>query len=196
MLLKKKSTIISLVLALMLGACCFYYFAIYHSVNDVYVSSDYIGYSTGNRLLNNAELVVIGTPIKDFSDREVHLTELPKGFVADIVTFTEINVEKVLKGPEEDAVNLTVIEPIGVYQTFKGKKRIAYEGYTEMKKGSKYLIFLKKNSYGQYSVINMQAGKFNLDGTDSDDSKGSPSKQRMFTELTTNFAKELKGAVQ
>ncbi|NMM53003.1 hypothetical protein [Paenibacillus aquistagni] len=65
-----------------------------------------------------------------------------------------------------------------------------------MKKGSKYLIFLKKNSYGQYSVINMQAGKFNLDGTDSDDSKGSPSKQRMFTELTTNFAKELKGAVQ
>jgi len=133
-LLRKKSTIISLVLALILAACCFYYFAIYNSVRDIYVSSDYVGYSTGNGLLNDAELVVIGSPAKDFEDREVHLTELPKGFVADIATFTEINVEEVLKGAEEDAVNLTVIEPIGLYQTYKGKKRIAYEGYAEMKK--------------------------------------------------------------
>ncbi|WP_195573919.1 hypothetical protein [Paenibacillus sp. 1001270B_150601_E10] len=194
MLLKKKSTIISLVLALLLAASCIYYFAIYNSVRDVYVSSDYVGYSTGNGLFNNAELVVIGSPTKDFEDREVHLTELPKGFVADIATFTEINVEKVLKGPEEVVKNLTVIEPIGVYQTFKGKKRIAYEGYTEMKKDSKYLIFLKKNSYGQYSVINMQAGKFNLDGTDPEDNSGEEAiiKKNIFTELTTNFAKELK----
>ncbi|KOP68944.1 hypothetical protein AMS62_04235 [Bacillus sp. FJAT-18019] len=183
---------ISLVLALILAACCFYYFAIYNSVRDVYVSSDYVGYSTGNGLFNNAELVVIGSPTKDFEDREVHLTELPKGFVADIATFTEINVEKVLKGPEEDAVSLTVIEPIGVYQTFKGKKRIAYEGYTEMKKDNKYLIFLKKNSYGQYSVINMQAGKFNLDGTDPEDLTGSPSKTEIFSELQTSFSQELK----
>lgn len=191
MLSKKKGAMISLVLALILGACCFYYFAIYNSVRDVYVSSDYVGYSTGNGLFNNAEFVVIGTPTTDFEDREVHLTELPKGFIADIATFTEIHVEKVLKGPEEDAVNLTVIEPIGVYQTFKGKKRIAYEGYTEMKKDIKYLIFLKKNSYGQYSVINMQAGKFNLDGTDPEDLTGSPGKTEIFTELKTSFSQEL-----
>lgn len=61
-----------------------------------------------------------------------------------------------------------------------------------MKKGSKYVIFLKKNTSGQYSVINMQAGKFNLDGTDADDAKGSSSKSRIMTELKADFSQELK----
>ncbi|WP_195575560.1 hypothetical protein [Paenibacillus sp. 1001270B_150601_E10] len=193
MLLRKNITIISLVLTLILAAACYYFFAIYNSVRTVHVSSDYVGYSTGKELFNHAELVVIGSPIKDLEDRELHIEELPKGFVADIATFTEMNVEKVLKGSEEDAINLTVIEPIGVYQTFKGKKRIAYEGYTEMKKGSKYLIFMKKNSYGQYSVINMQSGKFNLDGADSEDISGEKSfnKQKMFTELKAILSQEI-----
>ena len=40
----------------------------------------------------------------------------------------------------------------------------------------------------------MQAGKFNLDGTDPDDLSGEESfnKQEIFTELKTNFSQELK----
>lgn len=193
MLLKKKSIIISLVLALILTAASYYYFAIYNSVRDINVASSYKGFSSAQALFSGAELVVIGSPIKDFEDREVLLKERPGGVIEYIVTSTEINVEKVLKGPEEDAIHLKIIEPIGVRQTLKGKERIASDGYTAMKKGSQYLIFLGKNTFGQYSVINMQAGKFNLDGTDpNDESAETLNKQRIFTELTTNYAQELK----
>ncbi|MGG3284278.1 hypothetical protein [Paenibacillus solani] len=186
MLLKKRSTIISLILAVVFAATCYYYFAIYNSVRDLYVSSDYIGYPTGKALFSNAELVVVGSPLKDIEDRELHLSRFPNGALEDIATFTEIDVEHVIKGPEEDAINLKVYEPIGVYQTFKGKERISFEGYTAMKKGSKYLIFLSK-LYGQYSVINMQSGKFNLDGTDHEDmAEDSHIKQRIFAELKSS----------
>lgn len=187
MLLKKRSTIISLILAVIFAASCYYYFAIYNSIRDLYVASDYIGYPTGKALFSNAELVVVGSPLKDFEDRELHLSRFSNGAIEDIATFTEIDVEKVIKGPEEDAINLKVYEPIGVYQTFKGKERIAFEGYTAMKKGSRYLIFLSKNTYGQYSVINMQSGKFNLDGTDHEDmAEDSHIKQRIFAELKSS----------
>ncbi|OME90163.1 MULTISPECIES: hypothetical protein [Paenibacillus] len=56
-----------------------------------------------------------------------------------------------------------------------------------MKSGSSYIIFMKKNTYGQYSVINLQAGKFNLDGTDPDDVYDeSENKQNIFSELKTS----------
>ncbi|WP_088549417.1 hypothetical protein [Paenibacillus aquistagni] len=191
MLLKNKSIIISLILALIIGGATYYYFAIYNSVRDVFVASTYKGFPTAPSLFSGADLVVIGTPIKDFKDRKLHLWKLPNGGIMDIATYTELKVEKVLKGPKEDAVDLTVFEPIGVYQTFEGKRRMAYEGYTEMKKDSKYLIFLGKNAYGQYSVINMQAGKFNLDGTDPDDTKGSSIKSGIFADLKSKYSQEL-----
>lgn len=193
MLLKKKSTFIALILALILAATGYYYFAIYNSVHDINIASSYKGFSSAQSLFSGADMVVIGSPIKKFEDRELHLTKLSTGHIADIATFTEVNVEKVLKGLEEDAVDLTVIEPVGVYQTFKGKVRIAHDGYTAMKKGSQYVIFLGKNTFGQYSVINMQAGKFNLDRTDPDDaSVENFNKQRIFMELTTKSAQEFK----
>ncbi|WP_195576158.1 hypothetical protein [Paenibacillus sp. 1001270B_150601_E10] len=193
MLLKKKSTIISITMAFILAiAACYYYFAIYNSVNVVSVHAQYKGYSTGEKLFEGAELVVIGKPVTAFGDREIHLTRFATGVIEDFATFTEIHVEKVLKGPKEDTTNLTVIEPVVEYQTYKGKVRLASEGYTPMKKDSRYLIFLKKNRTGQYYVINMQEGKFNLDGTDPEDSIESPSKSRIFTELKAEFPQELR----
>ncbi|MGG3280860.1 hypothetical protein [Paenibacillus solani] len=194
LLSKKKNTIISLVMTLILAAVAYYYFVIYSSVRDISLPATYKGYSTAQALFSGADLVVIGSPIKDFEDREVILKERSRGIIEYIVTSTEINVEKVLKGPKEDAVNLKVIEPIGIRQTYRGKERIASDGYTAMRKDSQYVIFLGENTFGQYSVINMQAGKFNLDGTDPDDLSGEESfnKQRIFTELKTDFSQELK----
>lgn len=187
MLKKKKNTIISLALAVILGAFCYYYFAIYNSVRDVVIKSDYMGFSTAESLFSNAELVVIGSPVKDYDEREVYVSRVATGALEDIVTFTEIDVEKVLKGPEVDGIDLEVIEPMGVYQTLTGKERIAFDGYTAMKKGSRYLIFLSKNTLGQYGVINMQFGKFNLDQTDPEDmAKDNLIKQRIFTELKSS----------
>lgn len=194
MLSKKKSNIISFVLTLIIAAGAYYYFTIYNSVRDISLPATYKGFPTAQALFSGADLVVIGSPIKDFEDREVLLKEHPGGIIEYIATSTEINVEKVLKGPEEDAVNLKVIEPIGLRQTYTGKERIASDRYTEMKKDSRYVIFLGKNTFGQYGVINMQAGKFNLDGTDPDDLSGEESfiKRGIFTELLTDFSQELK----
>ncbi|WP_195576911.1 hypothetical protein [Paenibacillus sp. 1001270B_150601_E10] len=193
MLLKKKSVMISMILALLLAAsACYYYFTVYNSVRVINAASLYQGYSSAQSLYNNADMVVIGSPVKDFEDRELHLTRFSTGAIEDIATFTELDVKKVLKGPEEYAAGLTVIEPLGMYQTYRGKEKITSDGYTEMKKGSTYLIFLGENTFGQYSVINMQAGKFNLDGTDPEDLTGSPNKSSIFAELKTNFSQELK----
>ncbi|REK71384.1 hypothetical protein [Paenibacillus paeoniae] len=194
MILKKKSTIISLALVLILAAVFYYYFAIYNSVRDISMAGSYEWHPTSKALFSGADLVVIGKPIKDIEDREVLSKETSTGILMYIATSTEIKVEKVLKGPKEDAVDLKVIEPVGLRQTFKGKERIAIEGYTAMKKDSQYLIFLSKNTFGQYGVINMQAGKFNLDGTDPNDSSGEESinKQIIFTELQTEFSQDLK----
>ncbi|WP_195575571.1 hypothetical protein [Paenibacillus sp. 1001270B_150601_E10] len=191
MLLKKKSTIISIAIAFILAAAACYYFAIYNSVRVINTSSMYQGFSSAQSLYANAEMVVIGSPVKDFEDREIHTTKLSTGLIGEIVTFTEIKIEKVLKGPEEDAVDLTVIEPVGVYQTFKGREKITSDGYSEMKKGSTYLIFLGKNTFGQYSVINMQDGKFNFDGTDPEDLTGSSIKKGLFTEIKERYSRDI-----
>ncbi|MFF2886481.1 hypothetical protein [Paenibacillus sp. NPDC057967] len=194
MLIKKKRTLFSLALVLILAAAAYYYFAIYHSVRDISLAGSYEWHPTSQALFSGADLVVVGSPIKDFEDREVLSKETSTGILMYIATSTEIKVEKVLKGPKEDAVDLNVIEPVGLKQTFKGKERITIEGYTAMKRGSQYLIFLSKNTFGQYGVINMQAGKFNLDGTDPNELSGEEShnKQRIFTEITTEFSNELK----
>ncbi|MGG4092010.1 hypothetical protein [Paenibacillus lautus] len=187
MLLKKKSIILSLALVIILAAACYYYFAIYNSVRDVRTHPDYKGYSTGEALFSDAQLIVIGRPIKDFGDREMTIRTLENDIPVDFYTLTEIEVEKVLKGSEEDASNLKVIEPIALKQTLSGKEKLAIGDYTEMKSGSSYIIFMKKNTYGQYSVINLQAGKFNLDGTDPDDVYDeSENKQNIFSELKTS----------
>lgn len=171
-------------LEIILAAACYYYFAIYNSVRHIRIQADYKGDSTGPALFSNAELVVIGSPMKDFEDREMTIRTHENGIPVDFYTLTEIEVEKVLKGPEEDATNLKVIEPIALKQTLSGKEKLTMAGYTEMKSGSRYMIFMVKNTYGQYSVINMQAGKFNMDGTDPEDAyTESVSKQRIFSDL-------------
>ena len=189
MLLRRKRTVILIALAaIILIASCFYYFVIYHSVRTVSIQADYKGYSTGEALFSGAELVVIGSPIKDFEDREMQVTTFSTtGAIEDFYTLTEIKVEKVLKGSVESPI-LKVIEPIALNQTLTGREKIAFEDYTEMKNGSQYLIFMRRNTKGQYSVINMQAGKFNLDQTDqSDFSKENKIKQKIFEEIKMSF---------
>ncbi|NMM55015.1 hypothetical protein [Paenibacillus aquistagni] len=194
MRLKKKSTLLALVLAVILAAAAsYYYFAVYNSQHDVFAGiSEYKGYTTAQGLYAGADLVVIGSPIKAYKDRKTHISMASTGFIIAFATFTEIKVEKVLRGPEADAVDLTVIEPVLITQTLKGKERMGLEGYTEMKKGSKYLIFLGKNSNGQYSVINMHAGKYNIDGTDPEDMRMSDHlKQRIYRDIKERYLKDV-----
>ncbi|QJD84979.1 hypothetical protein [Cohnella herbarum] len=167
MVLNKKS-MISLILALVIAASSYYYFAVYNSFRVVSMSADYVGYSSADELYSGAELVVIGRPTEDFEDREMHIVQYSTGAIQDYYTLTDIDIERIVKGPTE-IKDLQVIEPLAIIQDIQGKTKLTTEDYTEMKKNKEYLIFLRKNTFGQYCVINMQSGKFNLDQTDPSD---------------------------
>ena len=63
-----------------------------------------------------------------------------------------------------------------------------------MKKDKKYIIFLKSNGLGGFSVINMNEGKFNLDGTDPDDlgKEHTEKKEKLKKEVLSKYADKLK----
>ncbi|AWB43693.1 hypothetical protein DCC85_05305 [Paenibacillus sp. CAA11] len=164
---KKVSIITFSLAAALVLAGCYYYFMIYNSVHEVSLHADYLQFSNADKMYQDADLVVIGRPTQSFENREQHVQHYSTGAVGDFYTFTNIDVEKTLKGSV--GTNINVIEPVAIDQTLQGKDKLTIEGYTEMKQGSQYLISLKKNTFGQYGVINMQSGKFNLDQTDPDD---------------------------
>ncbi|MGG1618981.1 hypothetical protein ACIFQM_21000 [Paenibacillus sp. NRS-1782] len=131
------------------------------------LEASYIDYKTVSELDSNAELIVIGSPLQEFDDRQHIVTSFDDGTIQDLYTLTNIKIEKVIKSPEGAALNveepLSIVEPISYIDDAEGKKKIAYEDYTELKQNEKSIIFLKKNTQGQYSVINMDLGKFTIE---------------------------------
>lgn len=149
-------------LFILLAVFSLYYFLVYNSYKGVVDGyAEYISYEDANSLVDSAELVVIATPVKEFDDREHSVTKYGTGSIQDFYTKTELKVEKVLKG-EWDQNDLTVIEPVSYVQNIDGKRKITQEGYSEMLKDHSYIITLKKNYLGEYSVINMKNGVFDL----------------------------------
>ncbi|WP_025715954.1 hypothetical protein [Paenibacillus sp. 1-18] len=133
------------------------------------LEASYIDYKTVSELDSNAELIVIGTPLQGFDDRQHIVTSFDDGTLQDFYTLTNIKMDKVIKSPEGSSLNLdeplSIVEPISYIDDAGGKKKIAYEDYTELKQNEKSIIFLKKNTQGQYSVINMDLGKFAIEPT-------------------------------
>ncbi|QDS36350.1 hypothetical protein [Brevibacillus brevis] len=125
----------------------------------------YITYESAEEL-DEADLILIGTPTSDFSDREHKTSYYADGSLQDFYTLTEIEVDKIIKSPNDfdlkESETLSIIEPVGMIE-LDGTKKITIDEYKEMEKGEKYIIFLNDNGYGQYSVINNDLGKFNLD---------------------------------
>lgn len=137
------------------------------TIPKISLEATYVEYGTVDALDSDAELIVIGTPLKDFDDRQHIVTTFDDGNIQDFYTLTEIKINKVIKAPEAATLavddSLTIIEPISYIENVEGKKKITYEDYTELKQNQKSIIFLKKNTQGQYSIINMDLGKFSLD---------------------------------
>lgn len=65
---------------------------------------------------------------------------------------------------------MEVIEPVGIItEADKQQTKVTTDGYRELKQGRRYIMFLKNSGMGGYSIINMNNGKFNLDGGDAQD---------------------------
>ncbi|NTU30503.1 hypothetical protein HPY27_10145 [Brevibacillus sp. HB1.1] len=125
----------------------------------------YMTYESAEEL-DEADLILIGTPTSDFSDREHKTSYYEDGSLQDFYTLTEIEIDKMIKSPNdfdlEESETLSIIEPVGMIE-LDGTKKITIDEYKEMEQGEKYIIFLNDNGHGQYSVINNDLGKFNLD---------------------------------
>lgn len=110
-----------------------------------------------------AELIVIGYATEDFRDREHVITAFDDGTMQSYHTNTNIKIEKILKKPEDipsDQNELTIIEPVSL----EGDVKYTVDDYVELQKGDKSVLFLMKNTFGDYGLINDNLGKFSLEG--------------------------------
>lgn len=147
-------------------------------IETIVAHGSYLKYDEEPALYEAAELVVVAHTVKNFKDRNhvvkyVEQTEEDKGLpvaIEDFYTETPINIMKVLKQPSDSTIakneSINIIEPISLLEDENGVKKLSTENYVELQKGKPYILYLKKNTYGQYSVINMNNGKFSLEGTD------------------------------
>lgn len=135
--------------------------------------SNYVKYDSVPALEQAADAIVVGRPAQDFLDRRHLASYMPDGHLAVAATEGELQVLRVIKGPAEllrYGQTLPVVEPTGLVEGRDGGLvLIEEEGTKALKQGSAYILFLKKNEMGSFSIINMNLGKFNLDGTDPED---------------------------
>lgn len=149
-----------------------------NGIETIVTHGNFIEYDNESELFGDAELIVVAKTNKNFMERE-HVIEyasnnddieadLPQA-VSDFHTKTPIDIIKVLKQPQSFSIpkdnKITIIEPVALLED-NGLKKLSVENYLEMEEGKHYILYLKKNTYGEYSVINMNNGRFNLEGSD------------------------------
>ncbi|WP_342438207.1 hypothetical protein NSS79_02845 [Paenibacillus sp. FSL L8-0436] len=134
------------------------------------MDANYILFNDVNQLDQAADLILVGSPTMDFPEREHITTYFGDGAIQDFYTLTDLKIDKILKGPQDfnlaTSQSLKIIEPIGYAKPEKKENKITREEYSELEKGEKYIIFLMQNDQGQYVVINVNNGKFNLNETE------------------------------
>ncbi|RAW19313.1 hypothetical protein DC345_00570 [Paenibacillus taichungensis] len=130
----------------------------------VNLSANSITFNEINKLDEFAELVVIGYATDEFIDREHVVTAFDDGTMQSFHTNTNIKIEKILKKPDDfpsDQKELTIIEPVSL----DGDVKYTADHYVELQKDDKSVIFLMKNTFGNYGLINDNLGKFSLEQT-------------------------------
>lgn len=142
-----------------------------NEIETIFIHGNYVVYESEIDLYEDADLVVLANPIDSFVDRE-HVARYtpPQGgapkTLEDFFTRTTIKIKKVLKSPKgldiQDNSELDIIEPVSIIENGGVQKKFTVENYIEIEKDNHYIIYLKDNTYGEFGVINMNNGRFNL----------------------------------
>lgn len=129
------------------------------------LQADYITYDGLNELEKDVDVILIGKPIEEFIERKHFNVYGEQNGLEDFYTETEIQVTQVIKGQEkvDKEKSLKVIEPITYLS--EDKLTITTAGYSALAKDVHYLIFLKKNDFGDLAVV--FEGKYNVDSSDT-----------------------------
>lgn len=167
---KIKIAIISLSICALFGSAIAVE-KINNNIQVINTSADHLIYSNVDDLLNYADLVLIGTPTKEFSEYEPYIKLNSAGRIDDYCTFVEIKPTKILKGN----VNSDIIKAsqraalIKNGNILSGKDLLKNEDVQLLEKDRKYLLFLKDVGDGQYSIVSLNQGIFKLDDLPSTD---------------------------
>ena len=116
-----------------------------------------------DKLDEYVELIVVGYATEDFFDREHIVKVYADSYLQDFSTRTNIKIDKIIKKPADfpgDQKELTIIEPVGLHK----EEKLTTGNYIELQKDEPSVIFLMKNSFGDYSVVNDNLGKIMLTG--------------------------------
>lgn len=134
--------------------------------------ADYISYDNYDALKAASDLVAIVMPQRDFQKNRSTTTYNTDGTIMDFSSSASVRILKVIKGDNIKPGDLIdLIEPVGVVYEDRLYKKLTTEGYSEMLKNRPYVVYLKKNSFGDLSVINMSNGKFDLNELKTDANK-------------------------
>ena len=104
-------------------------------------------------------------PLLPFEEREHKATYYDDNVIQDFYTLTDFKLEQVIKDPDQAVQDgkIKFVEPISIITSKDGEKIIrSIADYQDVQEGEKYLVFLKDNTLGQYGVINMNNGTFDL----------------------------------
>lgn len=118
----------------------------------------YISFDNLVDLEKNSDLIIVGEPLDKFEKRNHKVTYFDDGETEDFYTLTKIKVDNILMNRENDVKNgdiIEIVEPIALIDN----QILTTSDYKALER-EKYVIFLRKNIYKEYSIINMNEGKF------------------------------------
>lgn len=134
-------------------------------LETVNAMATFVGYAHVDELDEASDLILIGTPTQEFVERASDNTYFSDGSIQDISTLTDFQIKHVVKNAENIELGeaIQIIEPISIIEQNGVTTVLTVEDYLELQKGKTYIIFLGKNTYGRYSVINMNNGRFAIE---------------------------------
>ena len=157
---------------------------------------------------NTSDAIIIGRPTQDFANRVFAQTYLPQDpddadnslYVSSEWTEGSFVIEQVLHQRSGHFLapgqTITVAETVGVAVTPTGAFRSVIENCYELKQNKRYVLFVGRGDAGAYVVDNFNLGRFNTDGTDTEDEVGvtnglvngiKTDKQKLREELITAY---------
>lgn len=146
------------------------------NIERLVLHGNYEKFENEDELSDRADLIVVASSSDSFLDREQFSVYSPAEddapeTLSDVYSKNKIIIKEILKPDDNYDLNigdvLEVIEPVAVVEENDEKQIISIENYLEMEEDINYIIYLGLNSYGEYGVINMNNGRFNIDGEDS-----------------------------
>lgn len=136
--------------------------------NALRLHANYEAFDTVPDADKNADLIVLASPKTGFDQRKHVVKQFADGKLMDFYTKTPLKISKIIKSDASLSLKtgqmFTVLEPASYLEEDGFNRLLTYENYEPMSEGLNYIVFLKRNASGDYSVMNMSLGTIDTAG--------------------------------